>query len=123
MFIACSSDFERPELTVREAVHTFDAPGLPPPSHPAEADTFARHEGIPAHDQAALTNAAALVVGAGGLGSWTNLALVKSGLGRLTVIEHDRFDRTNAPRQLMLAGDLGEPKAIAVSRNLVPHAP
>lgn len=99
----------------------LSAAGLGPPSHPAEADLFARHEDVPGHRQRALEQARVVLVGAGGLGSWTGLALVRSGLRHLTVVEHDFFDRTNAPRQLMFRGDLQRPKAFRVAENLLPH--
>jgi molybdopterin/thiamine biosynthesis adenylyltransferase len=100
----------------------FEAPGLPPLAHPAEPDAFARQVDVPAHDQRALENARILIAGAGGLGSWTALALVRAGARHITIVEPDRFDRTNASRQLMFGGDLGQSKAIAVAKNLVPHA-
>jgi molybdopterin/thiamine biosynthesis adenylyltransferase len=56
------------------------------------------------------------------LGSWAGLALIRSGARNITITEPDRFDRTNASRQLMFGQDIGQPKAIAVARNLVPHA-
>jgi molybdopterin/thiamine biosynthesis adenylyltransferase len=102
-------------------VTVVSAEGLPPPTHPAEADVFARHVGVPGHDQRALEAARVLLVGAGGLGSWAALGLVRGGVRHLTVVEHDRFDRTNAPRQLMFGTDLGQPKAAALARNLAPH--
>ena len=103
-------------------VQIFEAAGLPL-MHPAEADVFARQLDIPGHRQEALEDARVLVVGAGGLGSWTGVALIRSGVRHLTIVEPDSFERTNAARQLMFKDDLGQPKAIAVARNLVPHAP
>jgi molybdopterin/thiamine biosynthesis adenylyltransferase len=50
-------------------VLVLDTAGFPPPEHPAEADCFARHEGVPGHVQARLESARICVVGAGGLGS------------------------------------------------------
>jgi hypothetical protein len=97
------------------------APGFPPPRHPAEPDIFARHLGVGGHDQTALSAGRVLVVGAGGLGSWAALGLARSGIGSLVIVDGDRFDRTNASRQLMYGGDLGEFKAEALARNLVPH--
>lgn len=123
MSIVSPSDFEAPSLTIEEAVKTFAAPGLPPSTDPFELDVFSRHVGVPAHRQELLANASALVVGSGGLGSWTDVALIRSGIGHLTVVEHDRFDRSNMSRQYMHAEDLGQPKAISVARNLVGHAP
>jgi len=51
------------------------------------------------------------IVGAGGLASWVALALARSGVRHLTIVDPDRFDRTNASRQLMFGGDVGDWKA------------
>ena len=42
-------------------------------------------------------------------------------LGRSRSCTPDRFDRTNAPRQLMFGGDIGRPKAVALAENRAPH--
>lgn len=92
-----------------------------PPAHPAEADTFARHQGIPGHRQQALSSATIALVGAGGLNSIAALALARAGAGRIVVIDPDRVDRTNLTRQLYCADDLGQPKALCLARNLLCH--
>jgi len=119
-----STDYAEPDYDFSgspKAVEIIEAPGFPPPRHPAEADLFARHEGVPGHVQDALTNARIVIVGAGGLGSWVALALARSGVRSLTIIDPDRYDRTNASRQLMFASDIGQPKAVALARNLADH--
>lgn len=105
----------------RDLIRVFHSPGFPSPAHSAEADLFARQHDVPGHRQHALADARILIVGAGGLGSWTALALVRGGAQMLTIVEPDRFDRTNAPRQLMFGPDLAQFKAVAVARNLVDH--
>jgi molybdopterin/thiamine biosynthesis adenylyltransferase len=102
-------------------IEIIEAPKFPPPRHPAEPDLFVRHEGVPGHVQDALTHARIVIVGAGGLGSWVALALARSGVRNLTIIDPDRFDLTNASRQLIFRGDIGEAKAVAVARNVAPH--
>lgn len=52
-------------------------------------------------DQLKLAESHAAVVGAGGLGGQIIIALAKVGIGRLTVIDHDRFDETNLNRQAL----------------------
>lgn len=97
------------------------SPGFPPPQHPAEPDLFARQNAMPAHRQDAIEEAHVVVIGCGGLGSWIAVGLARMGVGHLTIVDPDLFDRTNAPRQLMFAADIGEPKAHAVARNVLPH--
>ena len=97
------------------------AAGFPSPSHPAEPDLFSRQQAMPGHDQARLEGAHIMVVGCGGLGSWIALALAQMGVRRLTLVDPDLFDRTNAPRQLMAANDLGQPKAHSVAKRVATH--
>lgn len=61
----------------------------------------------------------ALVIGAGGLGSPALLYLGTAGVGRLTVVDHDRVDVTNLQRQI--AHDLarvGTPKATSAAQSI-----
>ena len=51
--------------------------------------------------QQRLLAAHALVVGAGGLGSPVSLYLAASGLGRITLCDHDKVDLTNLQRQIV----------------------
>jgi adenylyltransferase/sulfurtransferase len=51
--------------------------------------------------QQRLLVAHALVVGAGGLGSPVSLYLAASGLGRITLCDHDKVDLTNLQRQIV----------------------
>lgn len=104
-----------------DGVRIVEAAGFPPPRHPAESGIFARHEGVPGHVQSALSDANILIVGAGGLGGWIALALARAGARHLAIVDHDRFDLTNASRQLMLADDLEQPKAYRVAHNIAPH--
>jgi len=99
----------------------LSAAGFPAPCHPAEADMFCRQSAMPGHNQAAIEAAHVGVVGAGGLGSWIALGLARMGVRCLTLIDPDRFDRTNAPRQLMFGPDIGALKAHALARNVLPH--
>lgn len=54
----------------------------------------------------------ALVIGAGGLGSPVLLFLGSAGVGRITVLDHDRVDTTNLQRQIAHSlATVGTPKA------------
>ena len=50
--------------------------------------------------QEKLLSAHVLIVGAGGLGSPVALYLGSAGVGRITVVDHDRVDATNLQRQI-----------------------
>src|SRR5674476_1449540 len=57
----------------------------------------------------------ALIIGAGGLGSPVALYLGSAGVGRLTVVDHDRVDATNLQRQIAhTLARIGEFKAVSV---------
>lgn len=58
-----------------------------------------------------LKAARVLVVGLGGVGSWCAEALVRTGIGHLTIIDRDRVDVSNINRQLPAAtSTVGMPK-------------
>ena len=104
-----------------DSVLNLVAAGFPSPAHRAEADLFCRQAAMPGHDQERLEAAHIAVIGCGGLGSWIALGLARMGVRELTLVDPDRFDRTNAPRQLVCSEDLGQPKAHAVARNVLAH--
>ena len=59
-----------------------------------------------------LAAARVLVIGAGGLGTPAIQYLAAAGVGRLTVIDDDRVERTNLQRQVLhTEADVGRPKA------------
>ena len=60
-----------------------------------------------------LSRAHCIVVGAGALGNWlgASLALHSHGIGKLTIIDHDRVEETNLNRQVLFYGCVGELKA------------
>lgn len=69
--------------------------------------------------QQRLAAAHALVVGAGGLGSPVTLYLAASGVGRLTVCDHDKVDLTNLQRQIAHdTASIGLPKVESARRRL-----
>jgi len=83
---------------------------------------YSRHillEEIGVEGQQRLLDAHALVIGAGGLGSPALLYLGTAGVGRITVVDHDRVDLTNLQRQI--AHDMlrvGSPKAESAARSI-----
>lgn len=66
-----------------------------------------------------LEDARVLVVGLGGVGSWCAEALVRTGIGRLTIVDHDRVVASNINRQAQaVSGTIGVPKAEALAARL-----
>lgn len=63
-----------------------------------------------------LANASIAVFGLGGVGSFAVEALIRSGVGRLTLIDFDTIDITNMNRQLHATDDtVGRPKVQVMS--------
>ncbi|MFP4589022.1 MAG: ThiF family adenylyltransferase [Candidatus Bipolaricaulota bacterium] len=69
--------------------------------------------------QEILGKASVLVVGCGALGTHTANALVRAGLGKVTVVDRDYLERTNLHRLASLdEEDLHKPKALALKEKL-----
>lgn len=67
-----------------------------------------------------LSNAKVIIFGVGGVGSWCAEALVRSGVGNLTIVDSDRVCITNINRQLMATTrTVGEVKAEALKDRLL----
>ena len=79
---------------------------------------YSRHiflDDIGIEGQQTLLAAHALVIGAGGLGSPVALYLGSAGVGRITIVDHDRVEATNLQRQIAHStARLGEFKAHSV---------
>lgn len=66
-----------------------------------------------------LFHAHAMVLGLGGVGSWAAEALVRSGVGRITVVDFDEVCITNTNRQLhAVQGMVGKKKAEVMAERL-----
>lgn len=83
---------------------------------------YSRHILLPEigiEGQERLTAAHALIVGAGGLGSPAALYLAASGVGRITLCDHDTVDLTNLQRQIVHYTDsIGKPKVESAQATL-----
>lgn len=66
-----------------------------------------------------LKRAHVCVIGLGGVGSWAVEALVRSGIGELTLVDLDDVCISNVNRQLhALDGELGKPKVVVLARRV-----
>ncbi|NMA47444.1 MAG: tRNA threonylcarbamoyladenosine dehydratase [Lentisphaerae bacterium] len=73
---------------------------------------------------ALLRRARVLLVGVGGVGSWAAEALVRGGVGHLTMIDYDLVRPSNINRQLhALHSTVGQEKVLAMSARLRDIAP
>ena len=80
-------------------------------------DRMGRLVGDPAMN--ALLGSHVVVIGLGGVGSFAAEALVRSGIGRLTIVDFDRVCITNSNRQLQaMKGTIGERKADVLAERL-----
>ncbi len=90
-----------------------------PPLRPDRAARFARHLALPGVGeigQRRIAAARVLVIGAGGLGAPVIQYLAAAGVGRITVVDDDRVERTNLQRQVLhTEADVGRPKAESAS--------
>ena len=67
-----------------------------------------------------LRNTRVLLFGVGGVGSWCAEALVRSGIGHLTLVDMDNVDVTNINRQLpALHSTVGSPKVEVMRERLL----
>ncbi|MDR3471408.1 MAG: ThiF family adenylyltransferase [Devosia sp.] len=76
---------------------------------------------IPGFDQAALSAARVLCIGAGGIVSQIAPTLARKGIGSITLLDDDTVEVSNLNRQRFYRGDLGKRKALRLARNLQPE--
>jgi molybdopterin/thiamine biosynthesis adenylyltransferase/rhodanese-related sulfurtransferase len=91
------------------------------------SDRYSRQTVLPevgAAGQARLRDGCVLVIGAGGLGSAVLQYLAAAGVGRLTIVDHDRVEESNLHRQpIYRMGDVGLLKAEAARKTLLEANP
>jgi len=82
---------------------------------------FARTERlVGAEGLARLHDARIILFGTGGVGSWCAEALVRSGIGHLTIVDPDCVDETNVNRQLpATTATVGQPKVEVLQKRLL----
>lgn len=80
-------------------------------------DRMARLIGEPALEK--LFRSHVMVIGIGGVGSFAAESLVRSGVGRVSLVDFDRVCITNSNRQLQaLSGNVGRPKSETLAERL-----
>jgi molybdopterin/thiamine biosynthesis adenylyltransferase len=77
-----------------------------------------RQKKIPGFDQEVFSRRKVLCIGAGGLISHIAPALVRKGIGALTILDDDVVEVSNLNRQRFYERDIGKNKAIALVENL-----
>lgn len=104
-------------LSVRGGFARWKQEGLPVEQGALDADSaerYARHLVLPevgVAGQQRLAQARVALIGAGGLGAPASLYLAAAGVGRLTLIDDDRVERSNLQRQVVHAdARVGMPK-------------
>ena len=83
---------------------------------------YSRHillQEIGIEGQQHLLDSRALIIGVGGLGSPAALYLASSGVGKLTLCDHDTVDFSNLQRQIIhRTGTVGQPKVVSAQTAL-----
>ena len=91
-------------------------------THPSEHDVFHRHRLLQGFNQSALAAARVAMIGAGSLGSEIAMALVRKGIGEISIFDGDIVELSNLSRQHYLREDLYRSKAACLAKNLVPFS-
>lgn len=88
------------------------------PSREGEETVDDRQRKIQGYNPEALSQAKVIMIGAGGLGSQIGEALVRKGIGTLSLFDYDLVEPSNLHRQFFYEEDLYQPKAHCLARNL-----
>ena len=72
----------------------------------------------------ALQNARVILFGVGGVGGWCAEALLRTGIGHLTIVDFDKVDTTNLNRQVVATHEnIGQSKVLEMQKRLLSIAP
>ncbi|KAF9534548.1 hypothetical protein BGW38_010453, partial [Lunasporangiospora selenospora] len=71
-----------------------------------------------------LRNSFVIIVGAGGVGSWAASMLIRSGVGRIRIIDFDQVSLSSLNRHATaVQGDVGTPKVLSMKKAFQAIAP
>jgi len=93
------------------------APGLHP-HRPEHVEVEVPDTSLDPELRARLRECTVAIIGCGGLGSNVAEMLVRSGVGRLVLVDFDVVDERNLNRQFFFRDQIGMPKVIALAENL-----
>lgn len=79
---------------------------------------FSRQAKIGWFDQKKISNANCMVVGCGGIGTWTALQLTLLGVRKIILVDMDKIEESNLNRQLFFEADIGKNKVDALKDKL-----
>ena len=72
----------------------------------------------------ALQNARVILFGVGGVGGWCAEALLRTGIGHLTIVDFDKVDTTNLNRQVVATHkNIGQSKVLEMQKRLLSISP
>ena len=72
----------------------------------------------------ALQDARVILFGVGGVGGWCAEALLRTGIGHLTIVDFDKVDTTNLNRQVVAThNNIGQSKVLEMQKRLLSIAP
>ena len=72
----------------------------------------------------ALQDARVILLGVGGVGGWCAEALLRTGIGHLTIVDFDKVDTTNLNRQVVAThNNIGQSKVLEMQKRLLSIAP
>ena len=73
---------------------------------------------------AALQRARVILFGVGGVGGWCAEALLRTGIGHLTIVDFDKVETTNLNRQVVAThNNIGQSKVLEMQKRLLSIAP
>ena len=106
-------------MNVNEPSRRSESPDLVQDELLARYAKQVRFVGIGPAGQRRLAEGSAVVIGCGALGSVTASTLVRSGVGRVRIVDRDFVELDNLQRQVLYEeADVGQPKAIQAAAHL-----